>query len=901
MALLAAVLTALSFSQASVPVGQVTQNGNSYLIKGSSGDTYDFGAWMEEKGMAYEAQGGTVVEGGIPVSQDYHAKALLNGENITLSGTGTGETAPVWEIRQPSDSATEFIQGNLTVTNGANFRMVTTTPQTSSWFSAGSAIFPAHGWGLWTPEQGCFWKTGNFIIRAEKKSVLDFSACAVDFSSYGGTAHMELDDSRLITSGFFMGDGLVMPAGMDPDNPLYYCFSGTGLLTLKNGSTWSITEGYTVVEHAKVIVDSSTIEIENSFDFFWDQKDVDHVFGSNAVPELRLMNGAKIVKLGTEGLGEMLMEEKTILSIGNGVNTIENVKLKLGDRNEYNGEVYPVDVDLVAEKGENGTLQFIGETGGLEGLRESSLNKIGAGTVTLSGKMESYVGHINVKEGGLKINGAIVNSSVNIKSGATLEFLMPTLISWQLTVNNGATLFVNGDLTAYSFTYEGDGRFDLVFRADGQGIFPTFTLSPAKRSVVNYSDLLNHADVTLDITRLGNDFVLLKQVENSLTLNSLFGTGTEVKVSDTQAQFTLGLSDQQKQDSAFSEAASGLAGALGEEAGVTVEVGGVPAPVVPDPPAPPVQEGRYYVENDFTLNSMWTSASNLKVLSRTGLDQITTQRLSASRTTNVWVSGLGDFVNHSISGDRDGFDYSGGGYGAGADWVWGNQLKGLAGVSFGQMFGDLKSKLDSDIIKQQSLMVSLYGGTQWMLSDKDTVILKGSAGYGQSDNDWKWLGRKLTDWTDDVWALSASLDWRRKLNDAWTFIPTFGLTFDHVTQNSFNTGNYSRTDGKMDNLSLNAGVGMENLLKFQNGTQWVNTVSLRYIGDVYRNNPYARGTMDDVSYKFIGSAPARNAFNAEWSSRYFLNEMWSLFASYSVEARSAATGQSVNAGVSCQF
>ncbi len=67
------------------------------------------------------------------------------------------------------------------------------------------------------------------------------------------------------------------------------------------------------------------------------------------------------------------------------------------------------------------------------------------------------------------------------------------------------------------------------------------------------------------------------------------------------------------------------------------------------------------------MNSMWSSASNAKNMSRAALGNLDAQRFIAGPENNYWVKGMGDFLNHASEGVRDGFDYHGGGYSVGAD------------------------------------------------------------------------------------------------------------------------------------------------------------------------------------------------------------------------------------------
>ncbi|MEG1261108.1 MAG: autotransporter outer membrane beta-barrel domain-containing protein, partial [Akkermansia sp.] len=128
-------------------------------------------------------------------------------------------------------------------------------------------------------------------------------------------------------------------------------------------------------------------------------------------------------------------------------------------------------------------------------------------------------------------------------------------------------------------------------------------------------------------------------------------------------------------------------------------------------------------------NTLWSSTRIVKSFGQNATTQI---KLTQPGQTNLWVSGLGDFISMNESSHADGFDYNGGGYAAGIDYAWTKKFR--AGISLGQSFGTFKSDDNQASIKQQGIMGGLYANYLESLNAKQSLGLSGFFAYGSVEN-----------------------------------------------------------------------------------------------------------------------------------------------------------------------
>ena len=164
------------------------------------------------------------------------------------------------------------------------------------------------------------------------------------------------------------------------------------------------------------------------------------------------------------------------------------------------------------------------------------------------------------------------------------------------------------------------------------------------------------------------------------------------------------------------------------------------------------------------MNSMWSSASNAKNMSRAALGNLDAQRFIAGPENNYWVKGMGDFLNHASEGVRDGFDYHGGGYSVGADRRITSHA--ILGLGFGDLYGRMRGRSFAGDIDQQTRIGMLYGGWHKVLNRKNTLLVTGTAGYGWTDNKMNSFhtgGRSHGKWTNETLFGTFTGKWSRRV------------------------------------------------------------------------------------------------------------------------------------------
>ncbi len=306
-------------------------------------------------------------------------------------------------------------------------------------------------------------------------------------------------------------------------------------------------------------------------------------------------------------------------------------------------------------------------------------------------------------------------------------------------------------------------------------------------------------------------------------------------------------------------------------------------------------------------NSMWSSASNIKVVSNAALGQAGAARFLLEPKNNFWVNGLGDFSQQDAKGGIDGYDYSGGGYAVGGD----RRIcrSGLVGAAFGNLFGKNSPRSYPGKIKQTSYVALLYGAWRREMKSGDALHLAGTAAFGWTQNrmnSYHHLGASTGKWQNRTGFASMQATWEHAMGCGWAFLPFIGVEYTDVRQESFTeagleTRSFGR--GKLRNLSLPVGIGFNKISTTRGGVRWVNSVAVSYVPDVYRKNPEssAWNRENDLRWTAKGSRPDRQAVRVNVGSTAIFNRRWTAFAGYEFEGRHANTAHRVNIGASYAF
>lgn len=305
-------------------------------------------------------------------------------------------------------------------------------------------------------------------------------------------------------------------------------------------------------------------------------------------------------------------------------------------------------------------------------------------------------------------------------------------------------------------------------------------------------------------------------------------------------------------------------------------------------------------------DTLWSSASSVASFARTANEQ---GKMAGNRSSRLWGAGLGYFTSMSSMDSLSGFSYQGGGYAVGTDVALGKDA--VAGAAFGQMFGTHKSSDSLLSDKQRSFMFALYGNLRKELARGHELNLSGYFSYGSVDHTARTHvgGSQQTPgrarWDDNVYAFGLLADWDIKAGDAFTVSPFTGITYIYGTQGpieeTFDGGSRSFGNGGLQSWSIPVGITLKSVCGLDNGQALLPELSVAYVGDIARRNPYTRTWTAGQSVTGRGHAPGRNALMTRAGLGWQISRNWQAGAYYTLEVRSGQTNQSVNLNVSYSF
>lgn len=305
-------------------------------------------------------------------------------------------------------------------------------------------------------------------------------------------------------------------------------------------------------------------------------------------------------------------------------------------------------------------------------------------------------------------------------------------------------------------------------------------------------------------------------------------------------------------------------------------------------------------------DTLWSSASSVASFARTANEQ---GKMAGNRSSRLWGAGLGYFTSMSSMDSLSGFSYQGGGYAVGTDVALGKDA--VAGAAFGQMFGTHKSSDSLLSDKQRSFMFALYGNLRKELARGHELNLSGYFSYGSVDHtarthvgsSQQTPGRAR--WDDNVYAFGLLADWDIKAGDAFTVSPFTGITYMYGTQGpieeTFDGGSRSFGNGGLQSWSIPVGITLKSVCGLGNGQALLPELSVAYVGDIARRNPYTRTWTAGQSVTGRGHSPGRNALMTRAGLGWQISRNWQAGAYYTLEVRSGQTNQSVNLNVSYSF
>ena len=658
-------------------------------------------------------------------------------------------------------------------------------------------------------------------------------------------------------------------------------------------------------------------------------------------------------KVITEGKAPEILSEDVSISLGKG-GTVDAREVLEGLNNLYvrgsGGMLKTLDTQnftllgpdtigfsIIGEAGSAGATIQVGKAYGnildatitLDGVvYESKFIVVGSGLLELTrhvvlGTSDSILtvgteGHTGNEVNASVNNRGTINNDVILHAGGSLD--NRNLIKGDVLINGSSILCNNG-------TVEGKVTISENGRVSGSGTFASTMIKDKGLLYVGNSPGFQHHDtltlnngarlgfyldglVAATETHQGSGTYSNLQVRNDLTINGTVNTEVEVGLGILSAgteAFTLGLiksdgtvsghgdfqlvlKDENKllkSGSLLWDATTGLLSFTGQvdEAVAASLVG---------------------KDGSNIANALWASTSVVKSFGQIANAQF---KLTQAGQTNVWASGLGDFLNMKSTSHAGGFQYNGGGYSAGVDYAWTKKFR--AGIAFGQSFGTFKSDDRQASIKQKGLMTGLY--TQYLesLCDSQSLALSGYFAYGSIENKANTLVGNSSylpghaKWRDDVFSFGLKADWNIQVTEKTTLTPFVGLDYVHGSQASFTetyaNGVRSYKEGNMQVWSLPVGVTTRTKVDLGGEQFLLPEFTVAYVGDISRTNPSVKSTIYSIENKHEGSNPGRSAFMMNAGSNWVINSNWSAGAFYTLEARSKQMSQSASLSARYSF
>ncbi len=301
-------------------------------------------------------------------------------------------------------------------------------------------------------------------------------------------------------------------------------------------------------------------------------------------------------------------------------------------------------------------------------------------------------------------------------------------------------------------------------------------------------------------------------------------------------------------------------------------------------------------------NALWSSTSALRAFAAHSLTQHGQRLHLPDKSTDVWVMGMAH-----VDAASDVYRYNGGGYALGASTRLGKEWQ--VGISFGQMIGTHDSRLtsgnsdDGAQIDQNEIMFGLSSRYVHELSANTSLGWEAMVAYGRTDNDYT-AATHSGDWTDDNFYVGSRLFWQYRQEDGTCITPFIGLEWLSGSQEgaSFTGATAWRSDGAdLNVLSIPVGVNIARSFEAGNGKIFTPSIELLYRGDIARSTPELTATDGHESWTVRGYSPARSAFEARGNLHLKVDDQWSVFGSYSFEARSDTSQHRFSAGVQYAF
>ncbi|WP_213357479.1 autotransporter domain-containing protein [Chlamydiifrater phoenicopteri] len=317
------------------------------------------------------------------------------------------------------------------------------------------------------------------------------------------------------------------------------------------------------------------------------------------------------------------------------------------------------------------------------------------------------------------------------------------------------------------------------------------------------------------------------------------------------------------------------------------------------------------------VNGLWSQYTDVRgIKGQIFHNHVTDQRMEMDFFTNVWGSGLGQFVNSVAVGDIDGFVHRTGGYVLGMDTEIIQDF--LIGGSFAQTFGYTDSRRHNIRCSERGYIGSVYAGISHYGKGSGTWMFKGAVLYGNINNDMTSrytgeLGVSKGAWADHSLLASVRVD-RKKFSNSRSFssamisawAPFVEVEYAFIDQMPFlEVGGSQVRDfekGKLQNLAVPVGITFENF--YSKGARSESlSFAIAYSPDAYRKNPKGSATIVNAKHSWItrGCKWPRHAVRCRLDNNTEWNESLGTYMSFEYEGRKHVASYNFSGGARLIF
>ena len=327
-------------------------------------------------------------------------------------------------------------------------------------------------------------------------------------------------------------------------------------------------------------------------------------------------------------------------------------------------------------------------------------------------------------------------------------------------------------------------------------------------------------------------------------------------------------------------------------------------------------------DNHFYANSILGSQMSMATVKQ-GLinDKLNLARFDEVAYNNLWVSGVGTKLSQRGGPRSEEMSYYSRGASVALDAKPAQDL--IIGAAFSKMIGRSKSlKQERNYThkgSEYSYQASVYGGRPFhLVMNRGTertlpLLLQGVISYGYIKHDTVThyptiRERNKGEWEDLGWlaALRLSSVLKAPTQGDSKRISVFGeFEYSSIRQKQFTETEYDpRYFGNCTyrNLATPLGIALEGEFK-GNDILMYNRFSVAYMPSIYRNSPVCKYKVlsSGEGGEIICGVPTRNTSRAEYSTQLYLGPLWTLYASYTLEADAHTLANMINCGARMTF